>query len=172
MGHRRLGRQRPVTIAAPHTTRRSRSCRRSAETTVPPSTSHRRPIQRGPSLPMSAATPRASGRDARDPSPAPPCRWPVTPCPRRPRTTHAARRSDPRSHSHALARRSRTAWCAARCAWLSCWGPRRVGRRRSSGRAPNSAAPSRCRGWSPMLRPACASRRRRVNHQRPPGVRR
>ena len=121
---------------------------------------------------MPAATPRAPGPDTRDPSPAPPCRWPVTPCPRRRCTTAAVRRSGHRQRSHGLARRSRTTWCAGRCAWLPGRGHRRVMRRRSFGRAPNSVAPRRCRGWSPTLRRACASRRRRADHRRPPDARR
>ena len=108
----------------------------------------------------------------RDPPPAPPSRWPVTPCPRRRYTTHAIPRSGRRPHVHGLDRRSRTTWCAERCAWLLGAGPRRVRRRRSFGRAPNSVAPRRCHGWSPTLRPACASRRRRADHRRPPDVRR
>ena len=108
----------------------------------------------------------------RDPSPARPWRWPATPCPRRRCTTHVIHQSGHRPHVHRLARRSRTTWCAGQCAWPPGWGPRRVMRRRSFGRAPNCVVLRRCRGWSPTWRRACASRRRRAHHRRPPDVRR
>ena len=161
-----------MTTAARHTTRRFPSWRRWPGRTAPPSRSDRRATRGAPWLPMPAATPRASGPETRDPSPARPWRWPVTPCPRRRCTTPAIHQSGPRQLHHGLARRSRTTWCAGQCAWLPGWGHRRVMRRRSVGRAPNSVAPRRCRGWSPTSRHACASRRRRADHRRPPDVRR
>ena len=45
-----------------------------------------------------------------------PCRWPVTPCPRPRCTTAAVPRSRHRPRSPGRARRSRTTWCAGRCA--------------------------------------------------------
>src|SRR6185312_4098242 len=67
------------------------------------------------------------------------------------RTTPAIPQSGHRPHAHGLATRSRTTWSEERCAGLPGVGRRRVVRRPSLWRAPNSVAPRRCRDSSTVV---------------------
>ena len=135
--------------------------------------SDRRSTRPAPWFRRPAATPPAPGRASCAPPPARPCRWPATPCPRRPRTALAAPRRRPPEMStwtrkalpHSRVRGGDAHRGAARVV-----GGQRVGDLARP--LPTQPTPPRCRGWSPTLRHACASRRRRADHRRPPDVRR
>ena len=154
-------------------TRRFQSWRRSPAKDSPTVKVGSPSDSRGPRLRRPAATPRGCGRDTRDPITSPAMAMAsdaLSPAAvhnsrssskRSPATCHMDSTGDPAQHGARGDAHRR-----------SGRGHRRVVRRRSLRHAPNSVAPRRCRGWSPTLRRACASRRRRADHRRPPDVRR
>ena len=115
------------------------SWRRSPRRIAPRSGSDRRATRGGPCFPMPAAMPRGSGPETRDRPPARPSRWPVTPCPRRRRTTPAIHRSGPQATLTWTRKAIPHNMVRGAMRIEARLGSTRAARRRSFGHAPNSS---------------------------------
>ena len=119
-----------------------------------------------------AAMPREGGRSWCIPSPAPPCRWRATLYPRR--SSHSRRSSSNRGRTMLAWTRQALPHSRVRGAMRIAvrLGHRTATHQRPGWRAPSSAVPRRCRGWSTTRRLACASGTRQAGRRLPRDARR